>query len=248
MLRDGRLVEEGTAQMPNIAAGLSADVTLPIKAETDNDAEWLVNVQLQLKEQTLWAEEGYAVAEDQFELVKRPSLASHNAEGGQLSVSGQTVSGTTADGKAFAVSFANGKMTSWKFDGENIIAQGPDFNSYRKVDNDRNFSPDFTNSTSVSVTGALAKSGNNATMSVSGYAYSCSYTIDYTFYADATIDMKVTFSPSGNLARMGLECSLQREWRTWSITDAARGRTILTARPARSSDVTRPPWTTWWTR
>lgn len=204
VLRDGCLVEEGTAQMPNIAAGLSADVTLPIKAETDNDAEWLVNVQLQLKEQTLWAEEGYAVAEDQFELVKRPSLASHNAEGGQLSVSGQTVSGTTADGKAFAVSFANGKMTSWKFDGENIIAQGPDFNSYRKVDNDRNFSPDFTNSTSVSVTGALAKSGNNATMSVSGYAYSCSYTIDYTFYADATVDMKVTFSPSGNLARMGL--------------------------------------------
>lgn len=204
VLRDGRLVEEGTAQMPNIAAGSSADVTLPIKAETDNDAEWLVNVQLQLKEQTLWAEEGYAVAEDQFELVKRPSLASHNAEGGQLSVSGQTVSGTTADGKAFAMSFANGKMTSWKFDGENIIAQGPDFNSYRKVDNDRNFSPDFTNSTSVSVTGALAKSGNNATMSVSGYAYSCSYTIDYTFYADATVDMKVTFSPSGNLARMGL--------------------------------------------
>ena len=204
VLRDGCLVEEGTAQMPNIAAGLSADVTLPIKAETDNDAEWLVNVQLQLKEQTLWAEEGYAVAEDQFELVKRPSLASHNAEGGQLSVSGQTVSGTTADGKAFAVSFANGKMTSWKFDGENIIAQGPDFNSYRKVDNDRNFSPDFTNSTSVSVTGALAKSGNNATMSVSGRAYSCSYTIDYTFYADATVDMKVTFSPSGNLARMGL--------------------------------------------
>lgn len=41
-------------------------------------------------------------------------------------------------------------------------------------------------------------------MSVSGYAYSCSYTIDYTFYADATVDMKVTFSPSGNLARMGL--------------------------------------------
>ena len=204
VLRDGRLVEEGTAQMPAIAAGSSADVTLPIKAETDNDAEWLVNVQLQLKELTLWAEEGYAVAEDQFELVKRPSLASHNAEGGQLSVSGQTVSGTTADGKAFAVSFANGKMTSWKFDGENIIAQGPDFNSYRKVDNDRNFSPDFTNSTSVSVTGALAKSGNNATMSVSGYSYSCSYTIDYTFYADATVDMKVTFSPSGNLARMGL--------------------------------------------
>ena len=204
VLRDGRLVEEGTAQMPNIAAGSSADVTLPIKAETDNDAEWLVNVQLQLKEQTLWAEEGYAVAEDQFELVKRPTLASHNAEGGQLSVSGQTVSGTTADGKAFAMSFANGKMTSWKFDGENIIAQGPDFNSYRKVDNDRNFSPDFTNSTSVSVTGALAKSGSNATMSVSGYAYSCSYTIDYTFYADATVDMKVTFSPSGNLARMGL--------------------------------------------
>lgn len=146
----------------------------------------------------------YAVAEDQFELVKRPSLASHNAEGGQLSVSGQTVSGTTADGKAFAVSFSNGKMTSWTFDGENIIAQGPDFNSYRKVDNDRNFRPTFSNSASVSVTGALAKSGDNATMSVKGRANACQYTIDYTFYPDGVVDMKVTFTPSASLARMGL--------------------------------------------
>ena len=37
---------------------------------------------------------------------------------------------------------------------------------------------------------------------LSGYAGS--YTTNYTFYPDGTVDMKVTFSPSGELARIGL--------------------------------------------
>ena len=41
-------------------------------------------------------------------------------------------------------------------------------------------------------------------MSVNGSATNCSYTADYTFYPDGTVDMNVTFSPSGELARIGL--------------------------------------------
>ena len=205
VLRDGRVVEEGVASMPNIAAGSSATVKVPYSTTMDDNAEYLVNLQLQLKEATLWAEAGYTVAEEQFEMQKRPAMASHKAEGGQISVSGQTVSGTTANGKEFAIQFANGKMQSWTFDGSDIISQGPDFNSYRKVDNDRNFWASYANSSSTNVTAALNKSGDNATMTVRGTASGCSYTIDYTFYADATVDMKVTFSPtSSSLARIGM--------------------------------------------
>ena len=100
-------------------------------------------------------------------------------------------------------------MTSWTYDGKSLIAAGPDFNSYRKVDNDRNFKPTFTNSTSTSISSGLTKSGNNATMSVTGTTSilsgnAGSYTTNYTFYPDGTVDMKVTFTPSGTLARIGL--------------------------------------------
>ncbi len=206
VLRDGRVVEEGTIDMPAIAAGKEAKVAIPYTTNVGDDAEYLLNVSLRLKEATMWAEEGYAVAEQQFEIGKRPTLAAHNADMNScstLTVEGQTVKGKTADGE-FAISFNNGKMQTWTYNGKALIAEGPDFNSYRKVDNDRNFRPTFSNSASVSVTGALAKSGDNATMSVKGRANACQYTIDYTFYPDGVVDMKVTFTPSASLARMGL--------------------------------------------
>lgn len=229
VMKDGRLVEEGTlASFQTIAAGSSATVTLPINAAVDNSAEYLVNIELRIKKPTngavdwtTWAEEGYSIADAQFSLSEQntsngtakgtdgtmgfPVLPSYTSAGGSLSVSGNTVTGTDNNGKAYSIVFnSSGKMTSWTYDGKSLIAEGPDFNSYRKVDNDRNFEPSFSNSSSLSITRALAKSGNNATMSVEGSATGCSYTINYTFYPDGTVDMNVKFSPSGTLARIGL--------------------------------------------
>ncbi len=47
-----------------------------------------------------------------------------------------------------------------------------------------------------------------ATMTVQGNAKNCQYTIRYTFYPDATVDMKTTFSPSGATRRLGLGLQL----------------------------------------
>ena len=229
VMKDGRLVEEGTlASFQTIAAGSSATVTLPINTAVDKSAEYLVNIELRIKKPTngaadwtTWAEEGYSIADAQFSLSEQntsngtaqgtdgtmgfPVLPSYTSAGGSLKVENNTVSGTDNNGKAYSIVFSSsGKMTSWTYDGKNLIAAGPDFNSYRKVDNDRGFSPSFSNSSSLSITRALAKSGNNAKMSVNGSATGCSYTIDYTFYPDGTVDMKVTFSPSETLARIGL--------------------------------------------
>ncbi|WP_308007569.1 glycoside hydrolase family 2 TIM barrel-domain containing protein [uncultured Prevotella sp.] len=195
------------------------NVELRVKKPTKaNVADW-----------TSWAEEGYSIADAQFSLSEQntsndtakgtdgtmgfPVLPSYISAGGQLSVSTDgswssktyTVSGTDNNGKAYSIVFnSSGKMTSWTYDGKNLIAAGPDFNSYRKVDNDRNFSTTFKNSSSISVTSSLKKIGNNATMSVKGSATGCNYTIDYTFYPDGTVDMNVKFSPSQSLARIGL--------------------------------------------
>ena len=230
VMKDGYLVENGKLESFNsIAAGSSATVNLPIQTSVADDAEYLVNVELRVKKPTKanvadwtsWAEEGYSIADAQFSLSKQdisngtakgtdgtmgfPVLPSYTSTGGSFSsASGNTVSGTDNNGKEYSISFSNGKMTSWTYDGKSLIAEGPDFNSYRKVDNDRGFSPTFSKSSSISVTGTLRKSGSNATMSVSGSATGCSYTTNYTFYPDGTVDMNVTFSPSQSLARIGL--------------------------------------------
>ena len=193
------------------------NVELRVKKPTKaNVADW-----------TSWAEEGYSIADAQFSLSEQntsngtakgtdgtmgfPVLPSYISAGGQLSVSTDgswssktyTVSGTDNNGKAYSIVFnSSGKMTSWTYDGKNLIAEGPDFNSYRKVDNDRNFSTSFTKSTNMSISnGGLTMSGNNATMTVKGGSR---YTTVYTFYPDGTVDMKVTFSSNSSLARIGL--------------------------------------------
>ena len=229
VMKDGYLVENGKLESFNtIDAGSSANVKLPIKTSADNSAEYLVNVELRVKKPTTknvadwtsWAEEGYSIADAQFSLSKQdtsngtakgtdgtmgfPVLPSYTSKGGSLSVNGNTVSGTDENGKKYSISFSNGKMTSWTYDGNSLINAGPDFNSYRDVDNDRWITSSYSKSSSISVQGSLRKSGSNATMSVSGSATGCSYTADYTFYPDGTVDMKVTFSPSQSLARIGL--------------------------------------------
>ncbi len=229
VMKDGYLVENGKLESFNsIAAGSSATVTLPIRTSVEGSAEYLVNVELRVKKPTKanvadwtsWAEEGYSIADAQFSLSEQdtsngtamgtdgtmgfPVLPSYTSAGGSLKVEGNTITGTDNNGKEYSISFSNGKMMSWTYDGKKLIAAGPDFNSYRDVDNDRWISSSYSSSSSISVTSALRKSSNNATMSVEGSATGCSYTTNYTFYPDGTVDMEVIFSPSQSLARIGL--------------------------------------------
>ena len=235
VMKDGYLVENGKLESFNsIAAGSSATVTLPIRTSVEGSAEYLVNVELRVKKPTKanvadwtsWAEEGYSIADAQFSLSEQnisngtamgtdgtmgfPVLPSYTSKGGSLNVSGNTVSGTDENGKKYSIVFdSSGKMTSWTYNGKSLINAGPDFNSYRKVDNDRGFSPSdsFTKSTTTNISSKLTKNENNATMTVkegSRLSLSSTYTINYTFYPDGTVDMNVTFSPRSKYARIGL--------------------------------------------
>ena len=204
VLKDGRSVESGVVTMPSITAGSTGTVSIPYTTTTTTDAEYILHLQLCLTEDEMWAYKGYPVAEGEFTLASWPSLPTVSTSSGSISVSGTTVSGTTPEGKAWSISFSNGKMTSWTYGGQSLMYAAPDFNSYRDIDNDRSLSATCVNSSSTSVTSRLAKSGSKATMTMNGEATNCSYTIAYTFYPDATVDMVVTFSPTGETRRIGL--------------------------------------------
>lgn len=204
VLKDGRLAEEGYMQAPSIAAGASGTVNIPYTVATTDGAEYVLDVELCLKENTLWAEAGYEIAKEQFVLAGAHAAAlpvRNSANDGSLSVSGNVVSGTTKDGKPFILTFSNaGKLNSWTFNGKPIVASGFDFNTMRDIDNDR-WEGSFITSTSQSIVSSLRKSGGNATMTMKCGSY-C--TINYTIYPDATVDMKVTFNSSSSYRRVGL--------------------------------------------
>ncbi len=204
VLKDGRRVESGVVSMPSIAAGSTGTVSIPYTTTTTTDAEYILHLQLCLAEDEMWAYKGYPVAEGEFTLASWPSLPTVSTSSGSIAVSGTTVSGTTPEGKAWSISFSNGKMTSWTYGGQSLMYAAPDFNSYRDIDNDRRLYATCVNSSSTSVTSRLAKSGSKATMTMEGSATNCSYTIAYTFYPDATVDMVVTFTPYGEMRRIGL--------------------------------------------
>ncbi|MDO4209711.1 MAG: glycoside hydrolase family 2 TIM barrel-domain containing protein [bacterium] len=204
VLKDGRSVESGVVTMPSIAAGSTGTVSIPYTTSTTTDAEYILHLQLCLTEDEMWAYKGYPVAEGEITLASWPSLPTVSTSSGSISVSGTTVSGTTPSGKAWSISFNSGKMSSWTYGGQSLMYAAPDFNSYRDIDNDRSLSAACVNSSNTSVTSDLSVNDNKATMTMRGTATNCSYTIAYTFYPDATVDMVVTFSPTGVTRRIGL--------------------------------------------
>ena len=209
LLKDGRLVEEQTIAMPDVEPGKTDKVNVNFNTDVDNNAEEVVDLQLVLKENTLWADAGYEVARHQFVVGDKttPELTDYTpVKGGSIAAVDNTISGADANGKAYNMTFAqDGKIASWQYDGKDILKQGFDFNSCRNIDNDKDINAliPIASSAATSAT-ALTKSGDNYEMSVSGTATNCSYTINYTFYPDATVDMAVTFKPTGATRRLGL--------------------------------------------
>ena len=209
VLRDGRVVEEGTQTLPHVAAGAWQTVSLPFATLVGDDAEYVFHLALRLNHATRWAKEGYPVAEGEFILRQRQPLPAYAAEGGSLTA--DTVqhiySGTTKEGKPFSLQFdKTGKLISWIFDGKNILAQGPDFNSMRDIDNDRSQLMQQMPMTDHSETQLVVQSGDakGYTLTVKGSATHCQYTTVYTIYPDGVVDMRVTFEPSGAMRRLGL--------------------------------------------
>lgn len=200
VLMNGAIVEEGKVTAPSIAAGNSGTLTIPFTTEVGTDAEYHLNVALALSESSTWAEMGYEVATEQFALNSRPQLPVLTASvGGSLSANGNTVSGTTADGKSFSVTFTNGQMTSYKYDGTEYIASAPKYCGYRHIDNDRG-----------SVFGNTITLATNAMLSISNgvasYGAASGNRVEYKVYPNGVVDMTFAVTNNSiNAGRVGLE-------------------------------------------
>ena len=213
--KDGRTIEGGEVKKVDIPSGESRTISLPIKKVANDGAEYTVTVGLCLKDETAWAKAGYQLADEQFVVKKRGNLPAISANGNL------TVTGNKVTGDNFSVEFDNnGALISYIFNGQELIAAAPEYNDFRRIDNDtegkqyeknngdggdHKYDYGATGIKAHSITAKLSKQGKNAVISMAATGWKANYTVNYTIYPNGTLDMKVTFDPQRRgLRRLGL--------------------------------------------
>lgn len=118
---------------------------------------------------------------------------------------------TSVNGSNITATFDNetARMTSLVIDGIEMIADGQGFlyDNHRWIENDRytNVSNGLDSIGTIKVT----KKNGLVTVSTTRNGSICSTKIDYIFYPQGVVDMKVTFDPAnGDLRRAGLVCGV----------------------------------------
>ncbi len=213
--KDGRVIEEGKVQEVDIPSGESRLINVPFTQVIDDDAEYTVAVGLCLKKATPWAASGYPLADEQFTVKNRKNLPTISANGSL------TIDGRQVTGENFSVEFDdNGALKSYTFGGQELIAKAPEYNDFRRMDNDTegkqyeenngdagDYEYDYaaTGITGHNITSNLSKQGNNVCISSTATGWKTNYTVDYTIYPNGVVDMKVKFDPQRRgLRRLGL--------------------------------------------
>ncbi len=118
---DGKSIRKGIFQCENLP-GKSASISIP-SLQTDETvaSEIVLNVYARLKKATLWAEDGYCVAREQF-VIKPSVFDGILSEGKNCSVF-ETPSQIElkTETAAFILNKTNGALTSWKMNGQELL-------------------------------------------------------------------------------------------------------------------------------
>lgn len=211
--KNGVEVESGKVNV-NVPALQSGKVTLPYKTQTGADAEYTLLVGLCLKQDQLWASQGYRLADEQFVLTERSQLPVVAAKG-KLKVKAGKVTGEN-----FTVEFdANGALKSYIYEGRELIAAAPEYNDYRRIDNDTEgkqalrdpgdgtggYDYAATGIENHRITSPLKKKNGQATLAMSAEGSKTNYAVTYTVYPNGVVDMRVSFDPQRRgLRRLGM--------------------------------------------
>lgn len=206
-LTGGVVTEEYDIEVPTLAAGSSR--TMFIEPTT---AEHL-NVSMRLKEPCAWADAGYAVAEEQFEISGYTPMV-ENMSDDQLTISKTTTRYTIEGNKINFGIGTDGFIKSWTSNGVNMIANKtkidqPIYSNIRWIENFGTSS--YGNSTAQINTATVSApelntAKNEATFTVSVTDDQCDYDVNYTVRSNGTVTMDITYHPAASdLRRIGID-------------------------------------------
>ncbi|MFV0327190.1 MAG: glycoside hydrolase family 2 TIM barrel-domain containing protein [Bacteroides xylanisolvens] len=228
VLKAGDIIEEGVVAMPEIASDAKGIVEIPYDRNKWGGAECFLNVYVVLKANESWAEKGYAMASEQFQLTQRhmPNSIRVADLSGDITVKEQvkTIEFTAAD---FSLKFnkATGAINEFSY-GSGKIVDGNDIavNWYRAVSNDKYTDMAYYNSTTEvkHISYEVAEGKKTAEVFVSTIVTIDSndkttipVTYKYTIYSNGAIDIAASFtSPtSGQLIRrLGLQLTMPNSY------------------------------------
>jgi beta-galactosidase len=144
--RDGEVIQSGQMPAPGLAPGESAVIVVPLDRLIQGQchSEYFLKVELQLREDALWARLGHVVAWQQIAVPYPGSAEAGIAENGPAGLGSpdmvESDTGLRIRGRSFDVEFdkRTGVISSLSYNGRRVIVSGPVFNLYRaRMDNDR---------------------------------------------------------------------------------------------------------------
>ena len=215
--KNGRPCMVGISELPSTAPNGRTTVTLPYPARLTDDAEYCLNLSVNLKEPTVWAEAGHTVADEQFIVREYRHIPEVNPEGMDTLTVRETEKELSFTTPGFNVSFdrETGIMNALKYAGVELLHDkaGFTFNGYRSIDNDKltYTAPENRCTELLWTKGDGGRSAEvTARHEVSIGKQRLSYDMTYRIYGDGTIDVEASFQPGENfnLPRIGLQAML----------------------------------------
>ena len=198
----------------------TVQIAIPDTVQPKEGSDYLLTFSVKLKESTNWAEAGYEVAYEQFQLdfSEKAAQDAMSTDKAFTSVeelgSEMTLTGTTDYGQKFEIVLDTklGTIKSYKLDDETVMTAGPEQSYYRaETYNDTTVSKNANlknagnpeNMTNLTV--SVNRNGNKILMAMSGtMAVPASALMGYEIYGNGEIVVLSQMIPSSNFAPNGL--------------------------------------------
>ena len=142
LLRDGSVINSGVTALPSIKPGESAEIDMPVSVP-ETEGMYHLNLSLELKAATTWANAGHSVAKEQIALTPGGTIwLRDRVEAEKGMECEETADMITVKGKDWSLAFnlKDGSMTDLTYGGKQMLATGGGsflFNGYRSISNDR---------------------------------------------------------------------------------------------------------------
>jgi len=141
MEADGKILQQGKTGQYDIKPGNSKTILIPFeKPDIISDTEYWLNLSFRTEKKTKWADKGHEIAWEQFKLpYDKISNESVSIEDMPPLTLKKIINGIAITGQEFSIIFDKkiGTITSYKFQNNDILSQGPLPNFWRAPnDND----------------------------------------------------------------------------------------------------------------
>ncbi|MBR5861069.1 MAG: DUF4981 domain-containing protein, partial [Bacteroidaceae bacterium] len=228
IVKNGKVVYTGKAEVPAAKGGESGKVYLTVKkaniekAEKNGD-ELLITVRVKHNSDQVFAAAGHEVAMQQFTLAERAPLANIKSKGAPLAATSSLHETIIGNGKvSLKFNAETAQLTALAFNGKNIIAEDGGFiySNHRWIENDRqgyDYYGHDSGAKHAQTNDGLEENGTitvveengNTVVKTTRKGSICDTEINYIIYPQGIVDVEATFVPkSGNLRRAGLVCGL----------------------------------------